>query len=47
MYEAKKAEAKSAVAGRPASHQREILEEDIELECMKRKGIVFHPSRLL
>ncbi len=42
-----KAEAKSAVAGRPASHQREEMQEDLEIECMKGKGIVFHPSRLL
>ena len=37
-----KAEAKSAVAGRPASYQRDVLQEDLEFECLKQKGVVFH-----
>lgn len=36
-----KAEAEAAVAGRPASHQRDVLKEDLEVECLKQKGLAF------
>jgi len=42
IFEHCKAEAESAVAGRPASHQRDELQEDLAVECFKRKGVVFH-----
>ncbi|MDF2687287.1 MAG: hypothetical protein K0Q80_252 [Microvirga sp.] len=37
-----KAEARSAVAGRPVSRQRDELQEDLEVECYKQKGVVYH-----
>jgi hypothetical protein len=42
IFEHCKAEAKSTVSGRPTSHQRDELQEDLEVECVKRKGVVFH-----
>jgi hypothetical protein len=36
------AEARSAVAGRPASRQRDELQEDLAVACFKQKGVVFH-----
>jgi hypothetical protein len=42
ISEACKADAKSAVAGHPASNQRDVLQEDREFECLKQKGVVFH-----
>jgi hypothetical protein len=41
LKESCRAEARSAVAGRPASLQRDELQEDLEIECLKRKGVVF------
>jgi hypothetical protein len=37
-----KAEARSAVAGRPVSRQRDELQEDLEVECYRQKGVVYH-----
>ena len=42
IFEHCKAEAKSDVSGRPASHQRDDLQEDLAVACFKRKGVVFH-----
>ncbi len=39
-----KEEAAKAVAGQPASHAREQLLEDLEIECAKRNGAVFQQS---
>jgi hypothetical protein len=37
-----KAEARLAVAGRPVSRQRDELQEDLEVECYKQKGVIYH-----
>jgi hypothetical protein len=34
-------EAKAAVAGRPASHDRDQRQEDLAIDCMRREGIAF------
>jgi hypothetical protein len=41
IFERCTAEAKSAVSRRPASHQRDELQEDLAVECFKREGVVF------
>ena len=42
IFEHCKAEAQSAVAGRPVSHQRDELQEDLTVACIKQKGVLFH-----
>jgi len=36
-------EADRAVAGQPASRAKDERREDLEIECARRKGVVFHP----
>jgi hypothetical protein len=36
-----KAEARAAVVKHPASRSRDELQEDLEIDCFKRNGVVF------
>jgi hypothetical protein len=39
-----RAEADKAIAGRPPSRARDEMKEDLEVECLRRNGVIFSQS---